>query len=382
MLSYLMLILRSGLRSRRRSVLTIMGIAASFCMLGVLAAMYILFYRTAPTGDQALRLIVRNRISFANPIPISYLNKVRALPGVREVMVQQWFGGTYKDPRDPSNNFARFAIEPAKLFLMHPDYSIPQSDREAFIARRDSCILGRPLAERLRLKTGDRLTLVGDIFPITLNLVVTGLYESATDNDGLYFHNQYLNESLRKAPDFTLMLMVLVDRVDLVNSVPRMIDAEFRNSAYRTKTETEKGFRLSFMEYVGNVKLFLVVVCASLTGIVLLVSANTMAMSVRERAVEVGVLKALGFSPFAIRLLIVGEAMVSDAGRNCGHTTCRVTSCWNPNSTGDDGEPERASASPGRGHVLALRWPYRFRGFDRTGLGCLRAGDRRLFPFR
>jgi putative ABC transport system permease protein len=282
-------------------------------MMGVLMAMYSLFFLAEPAQDQALRLIVRNRISFANPIPVSYIDKIKSLPGVREVMIQQWFGGTYKDAREPLNNFARFAIEPSKLFRLHPEYSIARWQAANFLKQRDSCIIGRALAGRLGMKLGDRITLVGDIFPARLDLIVAGLYESAIDNEVLYFHNQYLKESIRKNQDYAIMLMVMVNDADSVTPVSRRIDDLFHNSPVQTKTETEKAFRLNFLSYVGNIKLFLFVVCASLAGTVLLVAANSITISVRERAHEVGIMKALGFSPHTVLFLIAGEAMLMGA---------------------------------------------------------------------
>jgi putative ABC transport system permease protein len=310
MLSFASLIARNSLRSRRRSVLTIVSIAVSFCMMGVLMAMYSLFFLDEPAPDQALRLIVRNRISFANPLPVSYVDKIKSLPGVREVMIQQWFGGTYKDAHEPLNNFARFAVEPAKLFRLHPEYSIAAWQLRNFLKRPDSCIIGRALAERLGMKLGNRVTLLGDIFPARLDLVVAGIYESAIDNEVLYFHNQYLKESLHKDPDYAIMLMVMVTDADSVTAVGRRIDALFQNSPVQTKTETEKAFRLNFLSYVGNIKMFLFLVCASLAGTVLLVATNSITISVRERAQEVGIMKALGFSPDTVLCLIAGEAML------------------------------------------------------------------------
>jgi putative ABC transport system permease protein len=310
MISFASLIARNSLRSRRRSVLTISGIAVSFCMMGVLMAMYSLFFLAEPAQDQALRLIVRNRISFANPLPVSYLDKIKSVPGVREVMIQQWFGGTYKDARQPGNNFARFAIEPAKLFHLHPEYAIASWQVTNFLRRPDSCIIGRALAERLGMKLGDRVTLLGDIFPARLDLVVAGVYESAIDNEVMYFHNQYLKESLRKKQDYAIMFMVMVDDTDSVTPVAHRIDELFRNSTVQTKTETEKAFRLSFLSYVGNIKLFLFAVCASLAGTVLLVATNSITISVRERTVEIGIMKALGFSANTVLCLIAGEAML------------------------------------------------------------------------
>jgi putative ABC transport system permease protein len=310
MFSYLPLILRNGVRNRRRSLLTVLSIAASFCLLGVLMAMYALFFLTPASPDQALRLITRNRISFTNTMPMSYEQQIRRVPGVREVTVYDFFGGTYKDSRDAKNSFGRFAIEPKTLFVIHPEYSIPETEKTEFIRRRDACILGRPIAERLGLKVGDRITIVGDIFRVDLNLLLVGIYDSPVDNQALFFSYDYLNESFHGKLDQAIMFMLIADSPASVGPVARSIDDMFRNSTAQTKTETEKGVQLSFLSYIGNVKLFLLAVCASLTGTVLLVSANTMAMSVRERVAEVGILKTLGFTREVILWMIIGEAML------------------------------------------------------------------------
>src|SRR5579884_1947367 len=310
MFSYFPLVLRNGFRNRRRSLLTVLSIAASFCMLGVLMAMYALFFLTPATPDQALRLVTRNRISYTNTMPMSYEQRIRHVPGVREVMVYDFFGGTYKDSREAKNSFARFAVEPEKLFVVHPEYSLPQAQKAEFIRRRDACIIGRPLAESLGLKVGDRITLIGDIFRTDPNLLLVGIYDSDVDNKALFFSYDYLNESFHGRIDQAIMFLSIADSPASVAPVARAIDEMFRNAPVQTKTETEKGMQLSFLSYIGNVQLFLIAVCASLTGTVLLVSANTMAMSVRERVAEVGILKTLGFTPDVILWMIVGESML------------------------------------------------------------------------
>ena len=183
-----------------------------------------------------------------------------------------------------------------------------QVDR--FLTRRDSCIIGRALAERMGMKLGDRVTLLGDIFPARLDLVVAGVYESAIDNEVLYFNNQYLKESLRKEQDYAIMLMVMVDDAESVTPVARRIDDLFHNATVQTKTETEKVFRLSFLSYVGNIKLFLFVVCASLAGTVLLVATNsiTMLCLIAGEAMVVGAIGGL--------LGLVGAQVLIAAMRN------------------------------------------------------------------
>jgi len=311
MFRYVPLVLKNSLRNRRRSILTILSIGASICLLGVLLAMYQMFYFREASPEQALRLITMNRISLANPLPVSYRERIKQVPGVREVMVTQWFGGTYKDAREMRNFFARFAIEPEKLFSMYPEYQIPEDQRKAFVAERTACVVGRPLAERLGFKLGDRIAIVGDIYPVTLEFTLRGIYDAPRDNENMFFHLDYLRESVsERRRDYVGGFIILAENAEAVPRISKAVDAMFRNSPQQTKTDTERAFELSFLSYLGNVKMFLLSICGALTFTVLLVSANTMAMSVRERIREIGILKTLGYTPAAILGIIVGESVV------------------------------------------------------------------------
>jgi len=304
------LALKYLVRRRGRTTLTVLSIAASFCMLGVLLAMYWMFFLAPAPADSALRLIVRNRISFTHPIPVFYARRIQSIPGVSYVMKYQWFGGTYKDQRNSQNIFPRFGIEADKLFYIHPEYSIASEDLAAFIRQRNSCVLGRSLAQRIGVKQGEHVLLIGDIFPANLDLVVRGFYDSSRDNENLFFHFDYLNETaFRGKWQGISMLSVLVDSPQSADSVAKAIDAIFRNSTNQTKTETERGLLLGFLGYIGNVKLFLMAFSFSLSLATLFVSANTMAMNVRERISEVGILKTLGFSRGFLLRLFVGESV-------------------------------------------------------------------------
>lgn len=310
MLKYLPLVARNALRSRRRTLLTTLSIAASLCLLGVLMALYHAFFFSEASAEQALRLLTRNRISLANTVPVSYMDKIRQVPGVREVIIMQWFGGTYKDARDPRNFFARFAVEPEKLFTVYSEYRVPGEQRKAFLQERTACLVGRKLADRLGFRLGDRIVLKGDIFPITLELTVRAIYESRRDNENLMFHYAYLREALpRSRQDMVSTFGLLADRPESVPRIAEAVDEMFRNAPVQTKTESERAFELSFISFLGNVKLFLLSICAAVTFTILLVSASTMAMSVRERVREVGILKTLGFTPAAILGVIVAESV-------------------------------------------------------------------------
>jgi putative ABC transport system permease protein len=317
---FLPLILKNGWRNHRRTLLTVLSIGVSLCLLGVVMALYKAFYFAQPNESQALRLITRNRVSLALPMPIFYGAKIGQIHGVREVMMSQWFGGTYKDARDPNNFFARLGVEPEKLFTVVGEMVIPEEQKQSFLHDRTACILGKKLAQRLNLKVGDRITLVGDIFPINLDLTIRGLLELPQDDSVLYFHWKYLEESIplgRRSNISTFS--ILADSVDDSPRVAKAVDDMFHNSPVETKTESELQFNLSFLAFLGNVKVFLLSICGAVVFSILLVSANTMAMSVRERAREVGILKTIGFTTSQILGIILGEAvLISEAGAILG----------------------------------------------------------------
>jgi putative ABC transport system permease protein len=263
-------------------------------------------------------------------MPIYYRDKIRGVPGVREVGMSQWFGGAYKDSRDPNNFFARFAVEPDKIFAIRGEAQIPEDQNKAFRQERTACVVGRTLAKRLNFKLGDRITLVGDIFPVNLDLTVRGIFDAPDNDEVLYFHWKYLEESVsvgRRSEIGTFN--ILADSAESVPRIATAVDEMFHNAPVQTKTESEEQFGLSFLSFLGNVKAFLLSICAAVTFTILLVSANTMAMSVRERVREVGILKTLGFTTREILAIILGEAvMIAVAGGVLGlmlaSLLCRV----------------------------------------------------------
>jgi putative ABC transport system permease protein len=310
MLGYLPLIAKNCWRNRRRTTLTILSIAASLSLLGIFMAIYAAFYLSEPTPEQALRLSTRNKVSLVFPMPEAYREKIKRVPGVREVMVSQWFGGVYINDR-PENLFARFAIEPDKIFTVRGEMKLPEEQKIAFQRERTACLIGRQLSEKINKHLGDRITLQGDIFPITLELTVRAIFDTEENNEILYFDRKYLDESIGGALKNTAgTFAILADSPDSVPRIAQAVDDEFRNSTTPTKTESERAFQLSFINALGNVKAFLLSICAAVTFTILLVSGNTMAMSVRERVREVGVLKTLGFTRESILGMILGEAVL------------------------------------------------------------------------
>ncbi len=309
MIRYLPMILKNCWRNRRRTTLTIISIGVSMCLLGVMMALYHAFYFAAPAPEEALRLVTRNKVSLTFPLPEFYRQKISRIPGVRDVMISQWYGGVYKDARDPKNFFARFAVDADKLFDMYSEFRVPEDQKKAFLQERTACAIGRDLADKFGFHLGGRITLIGDIFPGNMDFTVRAIFDSPRASELMYFHREYLEESLPEARRGDAgTFYVLVDQPGNVAHVAKAIDDEFHNATVQTRTESEQAFTLSFVSFLGDVKLFLLSICAAVMFTILLVSANTMAMSVRERIREVGVLKTLGFTRGNILTIILGEA--------------------------------------------------------------------------
>ncbi|MDR3699518.1 MAG: FtsX-like permease family protein [Candidatus Sulfopaludibacter sp.] len=318
---YLPLILKNCWRNKRRTSLTIVSIGVSMCLLGVMIALFHSFYLSEPPADEALRLVVRNKVSLTVAIPLSYRETIQHIPGVREVMIANWFQGTFRDNRDPKNQFARFATEPEKLFTVYSEYKIPEDQKRDFLRDRTGCVVGRNLATAFNFKVGDKIHIVGDIYPGDYEFTIRGIFDSPRSSDVMYFNKEYVDQALPERRRGQVgIFYILIDKPENSSRIAEAVDAAFRNSTAQTKTESEQAFTVGFLSLLGNVKMFLMAISGAVMFTILLVSANTMAMSVRERVREVGVLKTLGFTPGTILQLILGEACaISVAGGLIGY---------------------------------------------------------------
>jgi putative ABC transport system permease protein len=314
MLQHVPFITRNALRNRRRSILTIGSIAVSLCLLGMLLALYRgMFYAEDTSPAAARRLIVHHKVSLTQSMPSSYKARLQQHDHVVAASAWQWFGGTYKDSRDSRNFFARFGVDPKDLFQVQPDLIIAPEDQKAFETQRTGAIASHELAEKLGWKKGERIDIVGDIFPVTLELTLVGTFSQPGNDGALFFNDQYLEESLSPTAgqrDWTGAFTILADKPENVPGLAKSIDAMFDNSPSPTKTESEKDFALSFLAFLGNLKMFLAAISGAVIFTMLLVSANTVAMTVRERTRETAILRTLGFAPPEILGFILGEAAI------------------------------------------------------------------------
>jgi putative ABC transport system permease protein len=299
---------KNAFRNKRRSVLTVLSIGGSLLLLTFLITIWRSFYDSKPSEQSAQRLIVRHKVSLVFNLPSYYKQKIQAIPSVKEVVNQQWFGGQYKDDK-PENFFAQFGTDPQELMKVYPEFKIPADQLEAWQHDRAGAIVDVGLAKKFGWKIGDRLNITGKIFPLNLELTIRGIFTPPDPTQSIYFNKDYIDEGFPKLKGNEGFYAVLADSPQDVPKVAQAIDETFRNADRPTKTESEHAFQLGFIGMLGNIKAFIMSICLAVVFTILLVSANTMAMSIRERTREVAVLKTLGFTRNSILGLFVGEAV-------------------------------------------------------------------------
>lgn len=312
MFKYLPLLWANLGRKRLRTSLTLASIIVAFLLFGLMQTL-----RVALTGSPELagldRLITMHKTSFVQSLPLAYLNRIKSVEGVVAATSQDWFGGVYQEDR---NQLPTFAVEADTFFQVYDEYQLKPEELDAFLKDRTSAIVGTAVAERFGWKVGDTIPMRSNIWTRkeggnTWPLKIVGIYEATNgDNQSIYFHYDYLNESRNEIRD--MIGWVVVRMADPARSaeIARVIDDMFANSSTETKTSTEEAFIQGFANQMGNIGKLLTFVVAAVFFTMLLVTANTMGQSIRERINEIGVMKTLGFSGAGITLLILGEALL------------------------------------------------------------------------
>ena len=305
-------ILRNLFRHKLRSVLTVVGVAVAVLAFGLLRTLVGLWYAGAEQASDT-RLVTRNAISLVFPLPISYLERIRGIPGVTSVSYGNWFGGIYIEEK---NFFANYAVEPRSYLSLYPEFVLPPKEKDDFLLDRKGCIVGERLARTFGWKVGDLITLKGTIFPGEWEFVLRGIFRGAqksTEDRMLLFHWSYLNESLRQTvprrADQTGFYIIGVKRPEMAPEVALAVDSMFKNSLAETLTETEKAFQMGFVAMTEAIMVAIQIVSYMVIAIIMVVAANTMAMTARERIGEYVTLKTLGFKAGHLAVLIFGESV-------------------------------------------------------------------------
>ncbi|MBK7630301.1 MAG: ABC transporter permease [Ignavibacteriales bacterium] len=309
----LKLIFKNALRHKLRTSLTILGIVIAVVAFGLLRTV-VTVWDSSVDAASANRLITRQAVSFLFPLPYAYRDKIKAVEGVKTVSYANWFGGIYKDR---NNFFARLAVDPETIFDVMQEFLISDEELANFKKERSSCVIGESIAKEYNIKIGDQMVLEGDIFPGRWEFIVRGIYKPQnknTDGTQMLFHWAYVDERMKiespvRAGEVGWYIVLIKDPNNSAE-ISDQIDAIFKNSAAETKTETEKAFTQGFVSASGAIITAMNFMSFVIIGIIMLVLANTMIMSARERTREYAVLKTLGFSAFHIVGLILGESMV------------------------------------------------------------------------
>lgn len=301
-------VIRNTFRNKRRSLLTMISISFSLLLLTLMICIWRSFYIDQVAPEAARRLIIRDKVSLAFFLPGYYREKIRAIPGINSVVPMTWFGGRYIDDR-PEHFFAQLGTDPDEYLKVASDKIAPPDEIKAWQHDRAGALVDVTLAKKYGWKIGDRITLQANIFPTDLSLTIRAIYHRDPPQNALYFNAKYLEEAVPWFKGQAGWYAAQVDSADHVAEASRQIDDMFHNSPLQTKTESEKAFQLGFVASLGNVKAFILSICGAVMFAIMLVSANTMAMSVRSRTREVAVLKALGFTKQGVLSIFISEAV-------------------------------------------------------------------------
>src|SRR6185436_13720676 len=293
---------------------TLLSILASFATYALLSAVDVGFSSGVDVAG-ADRLVTIHKVSLIQPLPITYLEKIKAVKGIEAVSYANWFGGIYKDPK---NWFGQMAVDPETFLDLYPEYLLPEDEKKEWLANRSGVIIGRQLADRFGFKVGDKIPIQATIYrkPDGSSLwefTVSGIFEGAkkgTDTSSLYFRYDYLNEGMGGRLGFVGWYNLRIADPAQADAVGDRVDALFANSPAETKTQTEKAFAQSFADQVGNVGAIVRAVLVAVFFTMLLVAGNTMAQAVRERTSELAVLQTLGFSHGKVLGLVLAESCV------------------------------------------------------------------------
>jgi putative ABC transport system permease protein len=297
--------IRNVWRNKRRSVLTVLSLGFSFLLLTLMMTIWRTFYIDEWSVVSASHIVCRHRISLAFPLPAYYRDKIRSIPGVVNVVPLNLFDATYKGATP--DDFAKIGTDSQEYLNAYPEYQIPAEQVAAWKKDRAGAIAGSELALEHSWKIGDHLTLIGGQLPIELDLNLRGTFKSPYPVRAIYFNWAYAQQTAHYEKD--QLFLIQADSPQNVSHISSAVDAMFHNSPEPTRTEAERAFDIDLIAMFGNVKAFILSISLAVLFTTLLVSGNTIAMSIRERTREVAVMRSLGFAPHLLQLLFLGETM-------------------------------------------------------------------------
>jgi putative ABC transport system permease protein len=312
-MKFMHIVWKNLMRRKIRTTFTLLSIFVAFVLFGYLMAIRSAFSMGIDLAG-ADRLMVLNKISIIMPLPVSYKNRIAQLEGVKQVTFANWFGGYYQETK---NQFPNMAVDAENWFTMYSEFVVPEEQHKAWLADRQGAIIGADLAKRFGWKVGDRVPLQATIFSRpdrrAWEFNISGIYDSpvkGTDKTQLFFHWELLNEVLRNTQFGNQVgwYVIKVNDPEQSAAIAKTVDTMFANAPTETKTDSEKNFVAGWAKQIGNIGLMTQLIAAAAIFMMLLVTANTMAQSIRERTSELAVLKTLGFGDGRVLTLVLAES--------------------------------------------------------------------------
>ena len=298
-------VVKNALRNRRRALLTVISVAISCGLLVTLLTLQ--RELTIPPESEAasLRVIARNKVSLAQPLPSKQLSTIEKIPGVVAVSPFTFFGGNFRE--ETVTSFAQFAVDPVRFKNLIVEGRIADGNYDDFIADRTSCFVGADTLKRYGLKIGDRMRFRGTFYPVDLDLKIAAVFQGTVDDRGVFFHHKLLDE-LMGNPGTVGTWYMRVASAEISNEVIAKVNDAFAKTSAEVRAETERAFQMGFISMLGNVKLLIGSVSTVVVFTLMLVTVSTMSMAVRERFRELAVLKALGFRRRELFSFILAES--------------------------------------------------------------------------
>ena len=313
-MKYFFLIWKNVWRKKIRTSLTMLSVFVAFLLFALLSAIATAFQSGENVAD-AERLIVIDKVSLINPLPIAYKNRIAGIDGVQQVTFAVWFGGYYQDPR---NQFGQFPTNAYEYFSMYPELELPPGQLDAWARNRTGAVIGREIADQFGIEVGDRIPLQATIWTKadggrTWEFDIEGIFTTGDPGRStlfMLFNYDYFEESRAFGKGTVGWYILRVEPGADPVAVANAVDLEFANSPNETETSTEAAFAQSFAKQFGNIALIVTLILGAVFFTLLLVSGNTMSQSVHERIPELAVLKTLGFGDRSVLGIVLSESVI------------------------------------------------------------------------
>ena len=308
------LIWMSLFQHRIRTTLTLLSVLVAFLLFGLLQSVITVFGAGVEVVG-ADRLMVSPKFSIIDPLPLAHQSVIASVEGVDQITHASWFGGEYQDPR---NFFPKFPVEPDAYFELYPEFLLSDVEKSAFRSIQTGAVVSRGLADRFNWSLGDRIPIKPSIYPKkdgsdTWEFDLVGIFDVAEgelDPELFLFNYKYFEEAAQFGSGTVSWYVVRIDDPEAAPTISQRIDKLFENSVNPTKTATEAEMQRQFMSQMGDIGFMMTGILGAVFFTIILLTANTMVQSFRERTAQYAVLKTLGFTDQKVTFIVISESIL------------------------------------------------------------------------